>query len=261
LSYQERRVFLDMGEVEVEVKVEAELGGTTQEQGPELLSLYLACDAGDLTRVQQFIEETPDIVTYINKPEKHDRRPLHMAARKGYTEICDILLANGADLEVKTTHGCTALYFAVLSAKVEIVEVLADGYCADVNTADLGLLSPLHIACEKGYADIVKCLLLLGADYKAVDIRGRTPLDWAILRDHRDCIALISPDNPALDSPRSEGEEEDEYGVVQSSDTVRATQVALATRNDGTKVLKYPFTNENNTKPTNPYKIDIYDVY
>jgi hypothetical protein len=25
--------------------------------------------------------------------------------------------------------------------------------------------------------------------------------------------------------------------------------------------LKYPFTNENNTKPTNPYKIDIYDVY
>jgi ankyrin repeat protein len=223
------------------------------------LTLYMACDQGDLQRVKQIIDETPDLD--INKPEKHDRRPLHMAARKGYTEICDVLLANGADLELKTIHGCTALYFAVLSSQVEMVDVLGDGYCADVNVSDVGNLSPLHIACEKGYADITKCLLLLGADYKALDIRGRTPLDWAILRGHKDCIALISPEDPSLESPRFEGEESDEYGVVHSSDTVKATQVALATRNEGVKILKYPFTKENNTNPPNPYKIDIYDVY
>mmetsp|Transcript_21062 Transcript_21062/g.35519 ORF Transcript_21062/g.35519 Transcript_21062/m.35519 type:complete len:241 (+) Transcript_21062:185-907(+) len=224
------------------------------------LSLFMACDHGDIYRVKELVNETHE-EDIVNKPEKHNRTPLHMAARKGYTEICDLLLANGADLEFKTIHGCTALYFAVLSAKVEMVEVLADGYCADVNTADVGNLTPLHIACEKGYADIVKSLLLLGADYKAVDIRGQTALDWAILRDHKDCIALISPDNPALETPQCDEEEQDEYGVVHSSDTVRATQVALATRNEGVKILKYPFTKENNTKPPNPYKVDIYDVY
>jgi ankyrin repeat protein len=224
------------------------------------LSLYWACDCGDLDRVKELIDEDPDI-DIINKPERHDRRPLHMAARKGYTEICDLLLANGADLELRTIHGCTALYFSVLSAQVQMVEVLADGYCADVNASDVGDLSPLHIACEKGYADIVKCLLLLGADYAALDIRGRTPLDWAIFKGHKDCVALISPEDPALLSARSDVQEGDEYGVVHSSSTVKNTQIALATRNDGVKILKYPFTKENNTKPPPPYKIDIYDVY
>ena len=225
------------------------------------LTLYLACDCGDLGRIQELIDADPDID--VNKPERHDRRPLHMAARKGYTYICDLLLANGADLEVQTIHECTPLYFAVLSAQVHIVEALADGYCANINTSDVGGLSPLHIACEKGYTDIVKCLLLLGANYSARDIRGRTPLDWAIERGHAGCISLISPEDPALLSlsPRSDAREDDDHsGVVHSSSTVKDTQIALATRN-GVKILKYPFTKENNTKPPPPYKIDIYDVY
>jgi ankyrin repeat protein len=239
------------------IELESEL--TVAETPP--LTLFLACDCGDLERVRELVDQASDEDNIINKPEKHDRRPLHMAARKGYVEICDILLAHGADLELKTIHGCTALYFAVLSARVEMVEALADGYCAEVNVSDVGHLTPLHIACEKGYADIVKCLLLLGADYTARDIRGRTPLDWAIFKGHKDCITLISPEDDALLSARSDAANENGENDVQASSTVKNTQIALATRNEGVKILKYPFTKENNEKPPNPYKIDIYDVY
>lgn len=236
--------------------------GSPPESTP-LLSLYLACDSGDLGRVKELLDEHQDID--LNLPCAHGRRPLHMAARKGYTDICDVLLAHGADLEVRTIHGCTPLYFAVLSAQVEVVEVLADGYCANVNSVDVGDLSPLHIACEKGYADIVKCLLLLGADYTALDVRGRTPLDWAVIREHTECVDLIRPPSQDLAKSPSNAPSEDRddnlsSGVVRTSSTIKNTQIALATRNEG-KILKYPFTKENNTKPPPPYKIDIYDVY
>ena len=223
------------------------------------LSLYEACDRGDFERVKELLEEDPNFD--VNKHEQYHRTPLHMAARKGAVDICHLLLSHGADLEARTIHGCTAVYFAVLSAKVEMVAALADGYCADVNTCDLAELTPLHIACEKGYPEIVECLLLLGADPWAPDMRGYTPLDWAIFRGNKNCIALISPEDPSLDSARVCEGEDKENGTVQSSETVRATQIELATRNEGTKILKYPFTKENNTKPPPPYKIDIYDVH
>lgn len=225
-------------------------------------TLYMACDCGDLAHVKEILMAYPDstCMNLVNKPGRHGRRPLHVAARKGYKDICELLLAHGADLELPTIHGCTALYFSVLSAEVEMVEMLADGYCANVNTSDIGNLSPLHLACEKGYAPMVKCLLLLGADYTALDIRHRSPLDWAIEKGHKDCIALISPDDPVLFSlPHDSEESEDDHTL--SSSTVKKMQIALATRNEGVGTLKYPFTIENNVVPEPPYKIDIYDVH
>ena len=42
-------------------------------------------------------------------------------------------------------------------------------------------MNPLHIACKKGYKEIIKLLLDLGADINSRDINGYTPLHYAVI--------------------------------------------------------------------------------
>jgi ankyrin repeat protein len=65
------------------------------------------------------------------------------------------------------------------------------GCGASLVESDLGGLTPLHIAAEKGHTDVVKLLLLKGADRGALDSIGYTPIDWACQKQHQECVMLL----------------------------------------------------------------------
>lgn len=92
-------------------------------------------------------------------------------------------------------HGTNMFFEAIESGKVAEVEKLYDeGARLDVRTTAQGFISnmtvkvpysigatPLHAACLLGSPEIVSFLLDQGADVRAKDNDGHTPLDYAIL--------------------------------------------------------------------------------
>jgi hypothetical protein len=92
-------------------------------------------------------------------------------------------------------HGTNMFFQAIESAKIDEVEKLyEEGAKLDIRTTSRGTLSsmtvnipygtgatPLHAACLLGSPDIVAFLLARGADVRAKDDEGHTPLDYAIL--------------------------------------------------------------------------------
>ena len=91
--------------------------------------IHDAVENGDLAGVQAELDKGVDVnvvdLGFFNLA------PLHYAAGYGYKEIVELLIAEGADVDAKTTTGGTPLFNAAGSHK-EIVELLiAAG--ADVN--------------------------------------------------------------------------------------------------------------------------------
>ncbi len=109
--------------------------------------------------------------------------PLEVAALKGFTEVCKLLLASGAVPDGEGLHG-QAMHAAVTKGNAELVRALLekgfpiDGEWDGVVRGDGGQ-SLLHLAARGGSAEIVDLLLAAGADIGGKNERGATPLHEA----------------------------------------------------------------------------------
>ena len=94
---------------------------------------------------------------------KFGRTALHNAVRENSrTEVLKILDDNKELLNTKDSHGFSPLYTASLFGFDEIMkDLIMNG--ADINSSDLGGLSCLHIASEKGHPKATELLLNHGA--------------------------------------------------------------------------------------------------
>ncbi|MDF2965234.1 MAG: fank1 [Rickettsiaceae bacterium] len=104
--------------------------------------------------------------------------PLMIAAEKGFTEIAQILIAAGANINNANFSGFTPLFLAVFNGHIDTAKLLiAAG--ADVNYGDKYWRLPLTMAVLKGSAETVEKLLDLGADINKAGYDGYTPLMYA----------------------------------------------------------------------------------
>ena len=72
------------------------------------------------------------------------------------------------------------------SAKKDIKDLLASG--ANINLQDELGTTILHVACEHGNMNVVKCLIKNGADVTIADTLGRTAPHLAALNGHKNLI-------------------------------------------------------------------------
>jgi ankyrin repeat protein len=127
-------------------------------------SLHLFCQRGDFDAVQGWInhydqEELP-------RDDSYGRFPIHYAAENGHAEVVDYL-ANcfGYNVNQKTVPSLlsevpeekTALHFAVENNHLEVAQVLLK-YGADVLETDQNKKTPIEIAKEKGYLELLEFL-------------------------------------------------------------------------------------------------------
>ena len=113
---------------------------------------------------------------------------IHEAAMRGNIEAVKQHLAAGADVNAMRGGG-TPLHFAAGNGHKEIAELfIAAG--ADVNAKNNLGGTPLHEAAASGHKEIVEVLVTKGADVNAKGF-GRTPLGWAIGRNHPATAALL----------------------------------------------------------------------
>lgn len=124
---------------------------------------------------------------------------LHLACINGSDEICDALLAKGADIRLPDADGNTALLSAISGKSLSIVWIIAEkakslgleGYVDEANNKGQ---NGLHLACDSGNLAIVSCLLKEGADpnklMKGIGRVGRTPIQVAALAGHADIVEV-----------------------------------------------------------------------
>src|SRR5579862_7018293 len=122
-------------------------------EGPN--QLFLAAENGNKDAVEAVLAKKGMKVNA--KESTFGMTALHVAASKGHTEIVELLLANGSDIEAKEETGRT----------------------------------PLHTAAFRGHATVVEVLIAKGANVNALTNDGKTPLDWALLSNKTDACNSI----------------------------------------------------------------------
>ncbi|KAH6664611.1 hypothetical protein B0J14DRAFT_607342 [Halenospora varia] len=84
--------------------------------------LIEAADEGDLKRIEQLIHRGAN----VNASDKWRWTALHMAAYGGYPKIAEVLIKEGAELDVRTVDGETPLQLAERNAHVRVVGIITD---------------------------------------------------------------------------------------------------------------------------------------
>ncbi len=113
-------------------------------------------------------------------------RPVHEAARNGQSATLAVLINHGAAIDAAIAPlGTTALMLAVDAGSVDTVRLLLQKG-ARANLCDaLQKRTALHRAAEKGDARMAGLLIAAGGDVFAEDSRGMTARDVAASANHR----------------------------------------------------------------------------
>jgi len=118
-----------------------------------------AVKKNDVKTVVKYIDNGMD-VNVIN--DKNGWSALHYASFKGYSKMVQILLENGADVDMKNFKGQTAL----------------------------------HLAAKKGNLEVVKVLLSYGADPEAKDNYSKRPIDYSLENNKKSLLILLTEQLP-----------------------------------------------------------------
>nr|XP_005902584.1 PREDICTED: ankyrin repeat and SOCS box protein 18 [Bos mutus] len=139
-----------------------------------------ACGAGATGCAQALLEHGASV--QLEGGTSRDT-PLHVAAQRGLDEHARLYLNRGARVDARNGHGETALS-AACGAALRPDEharclrlctlLLRHGAAAD--TRDEDERSPLHKACGHARPGLARLLLLHGADARALDYGGASPL-------------------------------------------------------------------------------------
>eukprot|EP00435_Cladocopium_sp_Y103_P041722 s331_g11.t1 len=125
-----------------------------------------------------------------NVKDNNGQTPLNLAAGKGHTEICSILVAADVDVNVTGHNGSTPLHDAALGGHADVVKLLLEGK-ARVILINNDRMTALHLAASGGHADAVKLLLEAKSPVMSKDREGQTPLDVARNQGQHEVATLL----------------------------------------------------------------------
>ena len=119
----------------------------------------------------------------VDAVNEYGQTSLHLACEKGNSETVCLLLSHGADVRAVDHDGKTQLHIAASRQKEcpEVCKILLK-HGVKANALNEYEQTSLHLACGNGYAETVCLLLSHGADVRAVDYDGKTPLHTAVNR-------------------------------------------------------------------------------
>jgi palmitoyltransferase len=117
---------------------------------------------------------------------------MHLAAKSDQILILSWLRNNNHNAESKDNLQNTPLHYSCQNS-CEFATAVLLSWKVDVNVLNNRKESPIFLAVQSGSHRIIRSLLLRGADVKAQDLEGKTPLDLAKEKENADIEALIRP--------------------------------------------------------------------
>ena len=93
--------------------------------------LFLAVQDNDISKIEEAIAKGADI-NFLNSMEiqltditiEEGNSAFHLACYLGFKEVVQLLLDNGADINIKNKNGYNAIHYATFNGKYEIVDLL-----------------------------------------------------------------------------------------------------------------------------------------
>ncbi|PWA40996.1 E3 ubiquitin-protein ligase XBAT35 [Artemisia annua] len=118
---------------------------------------------------------------------------LYQQARSGNSEGIKALRNEGASLEWTDIKGRTPLMVASMNLQLYDVAKTLIELGADVNSLTVGFSpgTPLHFAAKRGLEQMVKLLLLNGANALVMNVNDQTALDLATDKGHSNVVRAI----------------------------------------------------------------------
>lgn len=130
--------------------INTDYSSPTAKKWPLLLE---ALEAGDVSALKRLIEEGINVNVIRNGVT-----PLMLAASKGHTEIAEVLLQAGVNINEKSDDGWTALHKAAFDqAETGIVDLLMQSGI-DVEAKNKSDKTSLQLAEEKKHRDIIRAI-------------------------------------------------------------------------------------------------------
>ena len=168
--------------------------------------IHLAANIiGNKDVVSKLVEAVPKSISSENA---FGNTCLHLATRAGCSDIVELLLSKGADVNQKNHRGSSSLHIACFLASptsncddgdqyLKTAAVLLNNDKIDVDAKDISGYTPLHIAAQRGCDDMVKLLIDNGASLTAktnIDSKGRgnrTAAGMAKFGNHASTLKII----------------------------------------------------------------------
>ncbi|PIK54974.1 putative fibronectin type 3 and ankyrin repeat domains 1 protein [Apostichopus japonicus] len=144
------------------------IGASSGEQLHRIINL-----TQDIDKLKKILETGDNL---IDVPDKFGYTPLMVCAQKGLTNIIEVLLPYGADVNAQNSSGKDAMMLASFAGHLEVVQLLrANG--ARYDHQDKGGSTSLHWAVDAGHLKLVKWMIRDGAAIDVVDFSSKwTPL-------------------------------------------------------------------------------------
>ncbi|XP_018614684.1 death-associated protein kinase 1 [Scleropages formosus] len=168
----------------------------------------------------------------VNQPNKHGTPPLLIAAGCGNTQILQVLIKKGAEIDAHDKSGANAIYYAARHGHVETLRFLHEKKCpldiqdksgetalhvaarygnvdvvqylcsirANPDMADRDEETPLHCAAWHGYSSVARALCAAGCDVNVKNREGESPLLTAAARGFRDIVECLMERGTDLNS-------------------------------------------------------------
>jgi cytohesin len=147
--------------------------------------LVLAAHYGHLGVARLLIERGVN----VNATGDNGNTALHDAADQGHAEVVALLLREGAHANSRSDEGVTPLMWACNSGHLGAVKVFVQHMEGQgLDDGDNHGWTALHYASFMGREEVVRFLLLAGADPTVTNNRGRTP---RALAEENDFIEII----------------------------------------------------------------------
>lgn len=162
---------------------------TLEENGWD--ALLIATAQNHLPMVELLVAHGAD----IDVKDHQGYTPLFIAVNSGFKEIALHLVQNRASVNEPANDGMTPLWVAIHKNEPEMARILLT-VDVDVEVKGGDGTTPLLFATAAGYEEIVGALLEKGADLKATSVDGRTAL--VIAEDKPNLLKLFAQYSPEL---------------------------------------------------------------
>lgn len=202
-------------------------GGAEVEHKPDSTPLIIAAASGDKEEVAKRLKTLP-----VDGRDSNRRTALMGAAYHGYNEICEKLLAAGANISLQDNQGFNALDFAASRGLVDTVALLLkESDRKDYNftleyaqlmqaafASDIALLppgkntfrsinritpegkSPLHVVASGSAVELARAMIGRGANVNLSNADNQKPLHWAAWNNQLFMMSLLIKHGADIDA-------------------------------------------------------------